>query len=251
MGVDVVIPTFRREDRLARCLSALEKQTVQPASIEVVDDSDTDRGPAYSRNIGVGRGVSEIVAFTDDDCVPSETWIEDILREMSDGSSGIEGGVTTLGQNGELLDMNPNSKDKWNRYKTANMAFRREVLEEVGGFDERYFIHREDTDLAWRVINAGHTIKWCPECIVHHPDRGGVERFAIDSELLLYRCDPGKYVEVASAAISFDSIRNGRWRKLRVGMRSHVGDVGSLSRSESFRLWSRALLKSVVRKLSF
>ena len=49
IGVDVVIPTFKRPEALARCLEALERQTVPPESVEVVDDSEGDRGPAYSR----------------------------------------------------------------------------------------------------------------------------------------------------------------------------------------------------------
>tara|TARA_B100000575_G_scaffold292524_1_gene301161 strand:+ start:626 stop:1483 length:858 start_codon:yes stop_codon:yes gene_type:complete len=249
MGVDVVIPTFRREKELKRCLAALEEQTVRPNSIEVVDDSESDRGPAYSRNKGLRRGVSEIVAFTDDDCVPSKTWIEDILREMADGSNAIEGGVTTVDENGEVVRMDPKPRDRWNRFKTANMAFRRDVLEEVGGFDERYFIHREDTDLAWRVLNSGYNIKWCPDCIVHHPDRFGVERFALESELLLYRCDPKKYVEIAAGTISFRTISDGTWKKLRVGMRSHQGKVKPLTRLESISLWLRATIKSISRKL--
>ena len=251
MGVDVVIPTFRREEELKRCLAALEEQTVRPKSIEVVDDSKSDRGPAFSRNKGWRRGVAEIVAFTDDDCVPSKTWIEDILREMEDGAVAIEGGVTTLDDNGNILRMDPKAQDKWNRFKTANMAYRRDVLESVDGFDERYYIHREDTDLAWRVINSGHSIKWCPECIVHHPDRFGVERFTIESELLLYRCDSRKYVEIAAGVISFKNIKNGTLRNLRRGMRGDFRVVKSLTFHESLLLWSKAGLLAVIRKIGF
>ena len=50
--VDVVIPTFRRPEALASCLKSLEEQTLAPASIEVVDDSETDYGPGISMNIG-------------------------------------------------------------------------------------------------------------------------------------------------------------------------------------------------------
>ena len=68
--------------------------------------------------------------------------------------------------------MDPHPSDRWNRFKTVNMAYKREVLEAVGGFDERYFIHREDTDIAWRAINLGFSISWVPRCVVNHPDRG-------------------------------------------------------------------------------
>jgi GT2 family glycosyltransferase len=247
LGVDVVIPTFKRPEALARCLQALERQTVAPASIEVVDDSLEDRGPAYSRNIGWKRGSAPIIAFTDDDCVPSEDWIESIQRHFVDGGvHGMEGCVTTEGG-----DMNPNPKDRWNRFKTANMAYRRDALEASGGFDERYFIHREDTDLAWRVINRGYNISWSSECVVHHPDRGGVPRIAFDSEQLLYRCDPSKYLEVAAASISFSSIRDGSLGRVRRGMREKQGEhVEPLTRLESLSLWSRALAKAALRKVT-
>ena len=252
IGVDVVIPTFKRPEALARCLEALERQTVPPESVEVVDDSEEDRGPAYSRNLGWRRGSAPIVAFTDDDCVPSEDWIYSIQKRFEDDAvHGMEGSVTTIDEEGGLGDMNPNPRDRWNRFKTANMAYRREVLETVGGFDERYYIHREDTDLAWRVINNGYSIVWSSECVVHHPDRGGVPRIAYDSEQLLYRCDPSKYLEVAAASISFSSINEGTLGDIRRGMRADQGNgVAPLTRFESLSLWSRAHAKAAIRKIS-
>ena len=87
LGVDVVIPTFRRAQSLKRCLEALENQTIKPNSIQVIDDSEDNRGPAFTRNIGWRRGKSPIVAFTDDDCVPSPNWIETIVEAFSDGDT--------------------------------------------------------------------------------------------------------------------------------------------------------------------
>jgi GT2 family glycosyltransferase len=251
LGVDVVVPTFKRPEALARCLEALEKQTVTPDSIQVVDDSSSDKGPAYSRNIGLSRGKAPIVAFTDDDCVPSRDWIASIQQHFLDNKiHGMEGEVTTVGTDGELSNMNPNPKDKWNRFKTANMAFRRSALEEVGGFDERYYIHREDTDLAWRIINSGRKITWSSKCIVHHPDRGGVARIAYDSEQLLYRSDPKKYVEVAAASISISSIFNGEWRINRKKMREKQREnIQPLTNKESVTLWLHAFSKAIIRKI--
>ena len=91
--VDVVVPTFRRPEALEACLDSLSNQTVAPASIEVVDDSETDYGPGISRNIGWRRGSARIVAFLDDDCVADTRWIEEI-QKVFDASDigGIEGG---------------------------------------------------------------------------------------------------------------------------------------------------------------
>ena len=142
IGVDVVIPTFRRPDLLSRCLKSLNEQTVAPQSIEVVDDSETDFGPGISRNIGWKRGNADIVAFLDDDCVAPSNWIETILKifEKNNFIGGIEGAITTEDEMGNIVSHNPPTRFKWDRFKTANLMIKREVLEEVGGFDERYHL---------------------------------------------------------------------------------------------------------------
>ena len=164
-------------------------------------------------------------------------------------TDAIEGSVKIGGEDEDLF-MDPHPKDRWNRFKTANMAYKREVLEAVGGFDERYFIHREDTDIAWRAINSGFSISWAPRCVVNHPDRGGVQRMMPRSEILLFRCDKKKYVEVASGMISVKSLRDGRLKEIRRQMRTYKDDfVTPLSRWESLTLWSRSYVLAVMRKI--
>lgn len=250
LSVDVVIPTFRRPENLQRCLNALNNQTVAPASIEVVDDSEQDRGPAFSRNIGWKRGNASIIAFTDDDCVPSTNWIEAILKEFGNGDVDIIEGSVTTEDSGILLSMDPHPGDRWNRFKTANMAYKRKVLEVVGGFDERYFIHREDTDIAWRAIRSGFSISWAPGCIVHHPDRPGMQRIMPRSEILLYRCDSKKYAEVAAGMISFETVKNGKLKEMRSALREYEDEfVKPLNRIESWSLWSKGFFLASCRKI--
>ena len=256
--VDVVIPTFRRPEALASCLKSLEKQTMAPASIEVIDDSETDYGPGVSRNIGWKRGSGRYVAFIDDDCLAEQDWIESLQKVFSENEiGGIEGGITTTDENGEKIDFNPPNRFRWNRFKTANLAVRRDVLEEIGGFDERYHMHREDTDLAWRVIDAGFKMAWVPQCRVHHPEPLGWHEDGIPgsskfgayprSEQLLYHCNRKKFVESAASLISRESVSDGSLWKLQRQLRTlqDPPDVKPLSRFQSWSLWSRAWLLAV------
>jgi cellulose synthase/poly-beta-1,6-N-acetylglucosamine synthase-like glycosyltransferase len=237
-----------------------------PASIEVIDDSETDYGPGVSRNIGWKRGSGRYVAFIDDDCLAERNWVESLQRVFSENEiGGIEGGITTTDENGETIDFNPPNRFRWNRFKTANLAVRRDVLEEIGGFDERYHMHREDTDLAWRVIDAGFKMVWAPQCIVHHPEPLGWHEDGIPgsskfgayprSEQLLYHCNRKKFVESAASLISRESVSDGSLWKLQRELRTlqDPPDVKPLSRLQSWSLWSRAWILAVfwvVRKVT-
>ena len=254
--VDVVIPTFRRPEALAACLESISRQTVPARSIEVIDDSETDYGPGISRNVGWKRGTGKIVAFIDDDCIADENWIEciqDVFQSHELG--GIEGGITTTELDGGVIDFNPPNRFKWNRFKTANMAVRRDVLEEIGGFDERYFLYREDTDLAWRIIDSGHRMVWAPQCNVHHPEPignlGAVYGAYPRSEQLLYHCNPRKFVECAAGMISTKRVLDGSLRKLRREMRKlhEPEDVPPLTATQSISLWTKAWMLAVRWKL--
>jgi len=259
-GVDVVIPTFRRPEALERCLESLKKQTVAPQSIEVIDDSDTDLGPSITRNKGWKKGSADIVAFMDDDCVASPNWIETILKIFENNDiGGIEGAITTEDESGNIIPFNPPNRFKWDRYKTANLIIKREALEKVDGFDERYHLHREDTNLAWKVIDAGYPIKWSSECLMHHPEPlGSMGSYAPypRSEQLLYRCNPKKYVESAAGMISRGSIMSGDLWQLQRNLKKNQSpnNVKPLTRFESWTLWTRAWLLAIfwlVRKNSF
>jgi len=256
--VDVVIPTFRRPEALASCLASLERQTLLAKSIEIVDDSELDQGPGISRNIGWRRGSAKYVAFIDDDCIADESWIENIQEMFHNNDlGGIEGSITTTGQDGEIINFDSPNRLKWDRFKTANMAVRRDVLEQIGGFDERYYLHREDTDLAWRVIDAGNRMAWAPQCRVHHPEPLGWHEDGIPgsskfgayprSEQLLYHCNPRKFVECAAGMISRQSVMNGNLRKLRREMKMvhEPGGVEPLTFTQSWSLWTRAWLLAV------
>jgi histidinol-phosphate phosphatase family protein len=184
MSFDVVVPTLGR-DSLWRLLDALGSGTGPlPGQVLLVDDR-RDRsspllgtdlpdrvevvagralGPAAARNLGWRAATAEWVAFLDDDVVPSATWLADLaadLEALGPDVGGSQGRIVVPMPGGRRpTDWERNVRGlETARWATADMAYRREALEEVGGFDERFpRAYREDADLGLRVVRAGYRI---------------------------------------------------------------------------------------------
>lgn len=115
MKTSVIIVTFNRADDLKEALLSLTRQTRLPDEVIVVDNNSTDstkevagefKGPlnleyvletrqgiAYARNTGICRAKNELVVFTDDDCRPAPTWLEEIVKPFyGDPKIGQVGG---------------------------------------------------------------------------------------------------------------------------------------------------------------
>jgi histidinol-phosphate phosphatase family protein len=184
MSFDVVVPTLGR-DSLWRLLDALGSGPGPPPGRVLLVDDRRDRssplpgtelpdrvevvagramGPAAARNLGWRRATAEWVAFLDDDVVPSATWLADLAADLE----GL--GPDVGGSQGKIVVPMPSGRrpTDWERnvrglerarWATADLAYRREALEEVGGFDERFpRAYREDADLGLRVVRAGYRI---------------------------------------------------------------------------------------------
>ncbi|MGW3231349.1 glycosyltransferase family 2 protein [Kitasatospora sp. NPDC001095] len=181
----VVIPTLGRPS-LAACLTALAAaEGPAPERVVLVDDRPRpgpppldasvpeilrDRvvtvagggnGPAAARNAGWRVTTEPWVAFLDDDTVPGPTWASDLAADLAaadERTGGVQGRIVVP----LPADRRPTD---WERataglagaaWITADMAYRREALEQVDGFDERFRrAFREDADLALRVLDAG------------------------------------------------------------------------------------------------
>lgn len=63
---------------------------------------------------------------------------------------------------------------------TAGMLIRRDVFEELGGFDRRLPLMRDDVDLCWRATAAGHRVLIAPEAVVRHAEASSRERRTVD-----------------------------------------------------------------------
>jgi cellulose synthase/poly-beta-1,6-N-acetylglucosamine synthase-like glycosyltransferase len=172
-AVTVVVPTCGRPELLARCLAALDKQSLprESTDIIVVDDSELRSGPAAARNRGWRQARAPIVAFTDDDTEPHAQWLEHGLRAMqgADAASGrivmpIPEVPTDYERDAQGLERS--------EFVTANCFVRRDMLERLGGFDEGFrMAWREDSDLHFRLLRCGARIARAPDAVVVHPVR--------------------------------------------------------------------------------
>lgn len=184
--VAIVIPTIGRPSLRALLDSLAEsgrRTGLRVAEMYIVDDrplvgqsalrvDDDDlpvaevlcsggRGPAAARNVGWRRSTSHWVAFLDDDVLVTAGWLRDLVDDLA------AAGPAVAGSQGRITVPLPPSRrpNDWERgtaglqtarWITADMAFRRDALVSVGGFDERFpRAFREDTDLALRMLDAG------------------------------------------------------------------------------------------------
>jgi hypothetical protein len=121
-------------------------------------------GPAAARNAGWRAATAPWVAFLDDDVLPGPTWAEDLAADLAGLPPEVAGSQGTLrvplpaGRRPTDWERNVHGLEGA-RWATADLAYRRPVLAELGGFDERFpRAYREDADLALRAVRAGYRI---------------------------------------------------------------------------------------------
>jgi histidinol-phosphate phosphatase family protein len=184
----VVVPTIGRPT-LQRLLMALEKDLEDsagppPQAVIVVDDRANSvppllirsrlpvtvvrsggRGPAAARNVGWRHCTARWICFLDDDVRPDPGWIaalaEDLASAEACGAAGSQAviGVPIVQGRRVSDDERRTQRLETAQWITADMAYRRSALVEVGGFDERFpRAYREDSDLGLRITLSGKTI---------------------------------------------------------------------------------------------
>lgn len=129
------------------------------------------------RNIGVGLARGEFVAFTDGDCVADARWLA-ALRDGLVDSDVVAGRTVPLTPSrfSELERVELYLRGSDVTYPSCNLAYRRELFRDLGGFDPR-FITAEDIDLNLRAVLAGHRIRYQPDAVIYHRARATWPQF--------------------------------------------------------------------------
>lgn len=177
--VSVLICVRNAENYVSDCISSILQQNFTDFEIVIIDEFDSNDetkrilgnfsdkrlkyfknkeklGISKSRNLSIKKSIGDYLFFTDGDCILSPDWIEQgmlFLKRMR--YAGVEGKTYYVSK-----DYTPTFSDhtygtKPKSFMTNNIAYKREFVEKVGGFDERYTCH-EDRDMGLMVLKHGN-----------------------------------------------------------------------------------------------
>jgi glycosyltransferase involved in cell wall biosynthesis len=191
-SVSVVVPVLNEVSGIGALLESLHGQSYPITQVFVADGGSTDgtreliasdpavtlldnprRHAAAGRNVALECCTGDWVLFTDGDCRPAPDWADKLMAAARSGSDvvGVGGRVTAepanafekvcaatlldtiLGHNAGSRRITAKSLD--GALITANCAYRRDILDRVRGFDERFSNFGEDIDLMFRVLDLG------------------------------------------------------------------------------------------------
>jgi len=220
MDISLIICTRDRYHQLARCLESVRRITFdRPWELIIVDNGSTDdtaevvrnfikttdiraiclfeprRGKSNGLNNALEMATGQILAFTDDDCYPAPDFLTRVWSAFDDPSVGYIGGRIVLHDpTDHPLTINESMTPRTFPARSfvcagliqgANMAFRRRVILDIGGFDPLFgpgalFIAAEEVDAVGRASAMGWKGEYHPEVVVtHHHGRKATDAAAL------------------------------------------------------------------------
>jgi glycosyltransferase involved in cell wall biosynthesis len=209
--ISVVIPVKNEEEKITQCLEAVFSQSLKAHEVIVVDGHSSDRTvvrarefPAKvvyedygtvggARQVGVLSAKSEIVAFTDADCIPEKNWLENLVKEFDEGIVGVGGGIRNIGEGvweksialalDSFLGSANSVQDRVFKEKKlvksisgCNSMYHKEDVLKVGGFNVKLSIN-EETELNKRLGMRGKLL-YTPDAIILHNQNRDLKEFA-------------------------------------------------------------------------
>ena len=226
--VSVVVCSYNGSRTIGETLTGLENLAYPDYEVIVVDDGSTDQtsaiaarykvklfrtennGLSAARNLGMNAAAGDIVAYIDDDAYPDPHWLTFLVSGLRDTEhAGIGGPNIAPPGDGAIADCVANApggpvhvllSDRVAEHiPGCNMAYRRDKLLEIGGFDPRFRVAGDDVDVCWRLQERGWTIGFAPAAVVWHHRRGSLRAYLkqqkgyAKAEALLAEKWPAKY----------------------------------------------------------
>lgn len=210
--ISVIIPTCNRHQQLSYCLASLAPhvQHADPDMYEVIVSDDgndsakdmveTDfpfaqwvkgptKGPAANRNRGASTAKGQWLVFIDDDCMAYNNLIltyAKIFQSISNEIGAVEGaivGIETRTRYDQQAPINIDGGNFW----SANIALRKTLFDQIGGFDEAFVIPcMEDEDLYIRLLKKTQVL-FIRDAVVIHPWKTGTMKDRLSAVLLAHK----------------------------------------------------------------
>ena len=202
----VIVPVYNGAATVTRCLDALAAQSVASDRFEiiVVDDGSQDAtvhridawreahsqcrlrllrqpnaGPAVARNHGAQAAHAPLLLFTDADCAPLPTWVDELSAPFADQTIvGAKGTYVTRQTAATARFVQAEYEDRYDRMRglgqidfidTYSAAYRRDIFLENGGFDGIFTTASvEDQEFSFRLAQKGYRLVFAPAAQVEH-----------------------------------------------------------------------------------
>jgi GT2 family glycosyltransferase len=205
--VSVVVCVYNGERTIDSCLASLEKLNYPNYEVLVVNDGSTDgtrqiaegyayirmihqenKGLSEARNVGIRAATGEIIAFTDADCMADPDWLTHLVARFQSSEFAAVGGPNLTPADDSFVAscvaVSPGAPthvllddEVAEHIPGCNMAFRREALEAIDGFDPIFRAAGDDVDLCWRLQNKGYKIGFSAAAVVWHFRRNTIRDY--------------------------------------------------------------------------
>lgn len=237
MNTSIIVTTYNAKKTLKKTLNTLLNQNFKGKyEIIVINDGSKDStkefldefkkgkknlkvfhqknsGVCKARNKGILNSQHEIVINMDHDCIAEKDW----LQKMVDGFTSEKIGIVSA----------------YDYYGGTSTAFRKDLLNKVGGYDEEYRYYREDTDLTFKIMDLGYKFKLVKAGYLHDHEEVKPRGFLAlvkhvlqrlkyhQNDVLLYKKHPTKVCEeflnikygFLISPIHDFSVATGTWKK--------------------------------------
>src|SRR5262245_10053044 len=240
--VSVVVCSYNGGRTLHKCLASLMELDYPDYEVIVVDDGSKDNTPeildqfpkarairqsnqglSVARNVGAQAATGSIVAYTDSDCFADTDWLTHLVYQLERSGADAVGGPNLTPEDGWLASCvaaSPGqpthvleSDQEAEHIPGCNMAFRREALLAINGFDPQFCKAGDDVDVCWRLQHAAGWITFAPGAFVWHHRRQSLRAYLRQqagygaAEAVLLAVHPEK----------FNGRGEGKWRGVLYG----------------------------------
>ena len=247
--VSIIVASYNGGRTLDECLRSLMRLSYPDYEIIVIDDGSTDdtpqivtrfnvrtirtenRGLSAARNLGIESSIGEIVAFIDSDAYADPDWLFHLVTTLVDqGASGVGGPNLSPLEDGFVaacVDFAPGNPthvlvddERAEHIPGCNMAFRKDALARIGGFDHTHRAAGDDVDVCWKLLVRDEPIAFSPGAFVWHHRRPTVRAYLRQqrgygyAEAHLRRRYPGRF-NVFGDLVWSGSIYDGMHTELR------------------------------------